>query len=59
MTKTPNRFLEIDCGTGVLSIIAAKQGASTVTATDINHEAIKNTLKNAKLHDVIEKLTTI
>lgn len=46
------KFLEIGCGTGVFSIIAAKLGASKVTATDINPHAVENTLANARLHNV-------
>lgn len=46
-----SRFLEIGCGTGVVSILAALKGAN-VTATDINPQAITNTKENARLHGV-------
>lgn len=42
------RFLEIGVGSGVISCLAALNGSSKVVATDINPEAIKNTLLNAK-----------
>lgn len=45
-------FLEIGPATGITSIFAAKRGARTVTAIDINPAAVKNTTYNAKLHKV-------
>ncbi len=50
--KKGEKFLEIGSGTGVFSVIAAKLGASFVTATDINPHAVENTLANAKYHNV-------
>jgi release factor glutamine methyltransferase len=44
-------LLELGCGTGLLSIAAAKKGAS-VTASDINPRAIENTERNAIANDV-------
>lgn len=38
--------LELGCGTGLLSILTAKAGA-TVTASDLNAKAIRNTSYNA------------
>lgn len=50
-------FLEIGCGSGLLSIMAAKQGAK-VTATDINPVAIdflkKNSRQNMVSLEIIE-----
>lgn len=43
-------FLELGCGTGLLSIVAAKKGAR-VTASDISSKAIENTRKNAEKND--------
>jgi release factor glutamine methyltransferase len=44
-------LLEIGCGSGAISILAAKQGAK-VTCFDINPEAVKTTLKNAEKNRV-------
>jgi 16S rRNA G1207 methylase RsmC len=41
------KWLEIGCGTGILTIVAAKKGAS-VTAVDINPTAVKNTRLNIR-----------
>lgn len=40
-------FLELGCGTGVVSCLAAHKGAQ-VTASDINPKAIENARENAK-----------
>lgn len=48
------RFLELGCGTGTISVWAAKQGA-IVTGSDINPKAIENTNRNAALNNVIVK----
>ena len=50
------RFLEPGCGSGLISIYAAKKGAK-VTATDINPIAIEFLKKNSKINDT--KLTII
>ncbi len=45
--------LEIGCGSGFLSILAAKTSAVTdVTAVDINEKAVEATKKNAKKNNV-------
>ncbi len=44
-------FLEIGCGSGMISILAAKAGAH-VTATDINEKALNNSQKNAAQNNV-------
>lgn len=38
--------LEIGCGAGLISLVAAKKGAA-VTAVDINEHAVRNTQENA------------
>src|SRR3989344_2604229 len=49
------KFLEMGCGTGIIAVLGALQGA-VVTAIDINKSAVENTKKNAKLHHVLKKL---
>lgn len=44
-------FLELGSGSGLISIYAAKHGA-TVTASDISSTAVENTSANAKLNKV-------
>lgn len=44
-------FLEPGCGSGMISLLAAKAGAQ-VTALDINQTAVENTLLNAKINDL-------
>jgi release factor glutamine methyltransferase len=44
-------FLELGCGTGLISIIAAKRGAH-VTATDLNLKAIENVTLNSEQNKV-------
>lgn len=45
------RFLEPGCGSGLISIYAAKKGA-TVTASDINPVAIEFIKKNSRMNEV-------
>ncbi len=41
-------FLEIGCGTGVISVFSARSGAKNVVAVDVNPEAVINTQLNFK-----------
>ncbi|GAU66014.1 hypothetical protein SSP35_02_03830 [Streptomyces sp. NBRC 110611] len=43
-------FLEIGCGAGVTAVHAALSGCATVTATDVNSQAVDNTARNAERH---------
>ncbi len=45
-----SRILDLGCGTGILSIAAAKLGAGSVIALDPDPEAIKTTAKNINLN---------
>ena len=45
------RFLEVGCGSGIISILAAQKGAE-VTAIDINRKAVTNTIENAVRNNV-------
>ncbi len=44
-------FLELGCGSGILSVMAAQKGAF-VTASDISEKAVENALKNAAKNEV-------
>lgn len=44
--------LDMGCGTGILGILALKQGAKTLTAIDIDEWAYQNVLENAALNGV-------
>lgn len=45
-------FLDIGCGSGILSIIAAKLGAKKVLGIDIDELAIKVSKENARINNV-------
>lgn len=46
------RVLDMGCGTGILGILALKQGAKSLTAIDIDEWAYLNVLENATLNGV-------
>src|ERR1700691_2354352 len=50
--RSGEQLLEIGCGTGITSVLAALRGASKVVAVDINPAAVKNALTNSSLHSV-------
>jgi release factor glutamine methyltransferase len=43
--------LDLGCGSGIVGVVAAKQGA-TVTSSDINQKALENARLNARIHNV-------
>lgn len=47
-----SRFLEMGCGAGIMSVLAAKAGCDSVLGLDLNPAAVENTLLNAKRHGV-------
>ena len=51
--------LDVGCGSGVLSIASALLGASTVTATDIDPEALAASTTNARANGVSGRITTV
>ena len=51
------RCLDVGCGTGLLGIQLALNGASHVLAVDIDQRAVANTLGNAFRNDVSDRLT--
>jgi release factor glutamine methyltransferase len=48
--------LEIGCGTGLISIVCALQGARSVVASDINPAAVANATYNAELCGLSQRL---
>lgn len=48
--ESGDAFLEIGCGTGIISIFALLKGASRVTCLDRCELALNNTIENMKLH---------
>ncbi len=55
--KDDTQVLDIGCGTGILSIIAAKLGAKTVEAIDIDEVAVKVARENIELNQEISKVS--
>lgn len=53
-----DRLLEVGCGAGITSILAAKQGASRVLAVDINPIAVENARLNTEIHGVSDVVET-
>jgi ribosomal protein L11 methyltransferase len=43
-------ILDFGCGTGILSILASKLGAGSVTANDIEEPSVENTIENLELN---------
>lgn len=48
--------LDVGCGSGILSIAAAKLGARSVTAVDIERSALECTLRNASINGVQDRI---
>lgn len=51
-------LIDVGCGSGILSIGAAKLGASKALAVDIDNAAIRATKENAEANGVLEKIET-
>jgi len=54
--KGGDTVIDVGCGTGILSIIAAKLGASGVKAVDIDDTAVKVSLENCRLNMVEDRV---
>ena len=52
----PDTMLDVGCGTGILSIAAARMGVSAVTGVDIDPDAIRCAQENGQINDVLERL---
>lgn len=50
--------IDVGCGTGILSIIAAKLGAQKVTAIDIDEVAVRVTEENCRINGVETRIET-
>jgi len=50
--KGGERVLDYGCGSGILAIAAAKLGAASVDATDLDPQAVQTTTENAALNQV-------
>ncbi len=56
VVKKDDIVLDVGCGTGILSIIAAKLGAAHVNAIDIDEVAVRVTKENCDLNNVGNKV---
>ena len=54
--KAGESVLDFGCGTGLLSIAAAKRGARRVVATDLDPQALETTAFNARANGVGEQI---
>lgn len=56
--KKGTRFLEVGCGTGIVSLVAAERGASNILCLDISEDAVNNTKENAARHGYSDVIKT-
>ncbi len=54
--KPGDTVIDVGCGSGILSIAAAKLGASHIVAVDTDHPSVVSTLKNAQANQVEDKI---
>ena len=57
--KEDDSFLDVGCGSGILSIAALLLGAKSATGVDIDALAVKTANENEKINHVAEKFTGI
>ncbi len=57
LARTGSRVLDVGCGSGVLSIIAARRGATEIVAIDIAEAAREATNDNSRRNGVSARLT--
>lgn len=55
--KTP-KVLDVGCGSGILSIVALKLGASAVVGTDLDPDCMTSTRENMEVNHLSEELGT-
>lgn len=51
-------ILDYGCGSGILAVAAARLGAASVTAVDIDDQAVRATRENAQRNDVNARIKT-
>ncbi len=56
--KPTSRVLDVGCGTGVLSIAAAAQGAAAVVGLDLNHDVLTVAQANIE-HNQVDHVVTV
>jgi release factor glutamine methyltransferase len=52
-------FLDMGCGMGMVAVCAARAGCASVTAVDIDGQAVANTARNALRHGVDDRLRAV
>lgn len=57
LSEIPSPVLDVGCGTGVLSIIAARLGARQVVGLDIDDEAVMVASVNAQANNLADRLS--
>jgi ribosomal protein L11 methyltransferase len=53
----PDRILDVGCGTGILSIAAARMGAERIVGLDVDPDALRAAQENATANDVAHAIT--
>lgn len=56
LVQPAHRILDLGCGSGILSIAAAKLGAQQIIGLDIDPIAVEATLENAEFNGVADKI---
>jgi len=54
--KPSDQVIDVGCGSGILSIAAAKLGANRILAMDLDEIAVKSTKMNAELNRLSDKI---
>jgi len=57
--KPESHVLDVGCGTGILSLAAAKLGAASVTATDVDPIALALVQQNARRNRLGKRITVV